>query len=196
MRMTKKNPRTKRAEDALITATRELVAGKPVDSITLTEVAKAAGVSRPTLYNLFDSVDSLVAETATRFIDGILASTEAAIEEKDSKDYLDDLMRGFVAGVYAERGFARNVMYGPAASRVFSYVVGLLSTRMSDRYIGKRLNASDSSRSDDIQAISAGVVWLLTEWLKSDFKGCNSPESMASRLSDVLYRLSDDRDIS
>lgn len=184
------NPRTQRAREALLSATRQLASEKPTSDITLTEVANAAGVSRPTVYKLYDDVDTLVAATATEFIRDLLEKAQESVEDLEGKLYLDGLMKSFVAGVYSEREFARNVMYGPAMPKVYAFVIRLLDSIMEERMIGERLRTGGPSSGDRRQAISAGVVWLLGLWLGSDFKGDNKPANMARRLSDVLYGLS------
>ncbi|MCI8367488.1 MAG: TetR/AcrR family transcriptional regulator [Eggerthellaceae bacterium] len=185
------NPRTQRAQDALLSATRMLASEKPTAEITLTEIAKEAGVSRPTIYKLYDDVDTLVAASATAFIGEILDGAQDSVRGLAGKEYMDALMSAFVEGVYEQREFAHNVMYGTAMPKVYDYVIRLLDSMMAEHLIGRRLNAGGTGVDDRRQAIAAGVVWLLGVWLGSDFEGENKPSKMASRLSNVLYGLSE-----
>ena len=186
----RENPRTTRAREALMDATLSLVSQREVDGITLTEVAEAAGVSRPTVYKLFNDTTSLVAATAAEFIGKAVAEAERRIDAETDRGYFEALMRGFVEQVYAERDFCRNVMHGPAAGKTASFVIGFLDERMRTREVGKRMAGAGASADDFRAALSAGVVWLLTKWLASDFEGENSPANMAKRLAGTLFELS------
>lgn len=50
---------------------------------TIDDVAEAAGISRGTFYNHFDSVDALLAATSEWTTRGVLEAIEAALEEVD-----------------------------------------------------------------------------------------------------------------
>lgn len=191
------NPRTQRARDALMKATRKLVAERPVADISLTEIAEAAGVSRPTVYNQFNDTPTLVAATAEQQMRAIFEEIAEKIpsegdseSEVDGKRYLLELMEYFVDRVYSERSFSRNAMFGPSSSEITGAVVRLLSEQMSEGVIGQRLRAGGSDVDDRLTTISAGVIWLLTQWLDSDFKGRNAPKAMAKRFADTIWDLS------
>lgn len=186
----KANPRTVRARNAIMDATRALVSERETDTITLTEIAEAAGVSRPTIYKLFADTTSLVAATAAEFISEAVAHAEESIKAENEHEYFEHLMEGFIAEVYRERTFCRNVMYGNAAGQTASIVVAALDERMRTHKVGKRMGTESIAANDNRAAISAGVVWLLTKWLNSDFTGANTPENMAKRLADTLLSLS------
>lgn len=183
------NPRTERAYDALLEAIMKLASEKPVGQITITEVTKEAGVSRPVLYNYFDDVPTLVAVEAGRFMDEVFQEIDDASLDPEDPAYLDDLMGMFVSRVYERRIFCRNAMRGPSSYEITASVVRLLSSRMETRLIGKRLGSLGEEKVDSLHAISAGVIWLLTEWLDSDFEGENEPSRMAGRFADVMRRL-------
>lgn len=186
------NPRTKRVRDALIKATRNVVSEKAVGDISLTEIAEAAQVSRPTVYKQFKDTSSLVAEATIQLMEEIFSRIDEILASDDHEgiDYLARLIDIFVGAVYDNRTFCRNAMHGPSASAVNSYVVNMLDERMAHGLVGERLASAGSLAPDFRKAISAGVVWLLEEWLESDFKGSNSPEEFAARLTAVLVDFS------
>lgn len=186
----KLNPRTQRARDALLAATRKLVGERPVSEISLTEIAEEAGVSRPTVYNQFSDTPTLVAETAEQFMRSIFAGIDEQVPASHDEAYLAELMRMFVDKVYEERTFSRNAMLGPSSAEITASVVELLSSRMASGFIGDRLRADGKDATDRLDAISAGVIWMLTRWLTSDFKGQNSPKNMADRFTSTILSLS------
>ncbi|MEI3376878.1 MAG: TetR/AcrR family transcriptional regulator [Coriobacteriales bacterium] len=186
----KLNPRTQRARDALLAATRKLVGERPASEISLTEIAEEAGVSRPTVYNQFSDTPTLVAATAEQLMRSIFNAIDAELPVEDNEEYLARLMEMFVNAVYEERAFSRNAMYGPSSTAITASVVELLSNRMGEGFVGNRLRASGEDIDDRLDAISGGVIWMLTRWLDSDFKDENAPAKMARRFSDTILELS------
>lgn len=186
------NPRTKRVREALIAATMSIVAERDVNDISLTEIAEAAQVSRPTVYKQFKDTYSLVAETTIQLMEEIFSriDEELAIADHDSIGYLEKLIDLFVGLVYENRTFCRNAMHGPSAAAVNVYVVNMLDERMAHGLVGKRLASVGDLAPDFRRALSAGVVWLLEEWLESDFEGENEPTVFARRLTSVLVGFS------
>lgn len=56
-----------RADDAICEALKELLKAKPLDAITMSELARAAGISRSTLYSHFDNVMDAYAKLVQNF---------------------------------------------------------------------------------------------------------------------------------
>lgn len=187
------NPRTARVRESLVSAAWELVSQRPVADISLTEIAELAQVSRPTVYKQFNDTASLVAEAAIAFMEDSFARFDAELEgqPRDSVDYLEKLMDLFVAAVYENRAFCRNAMHGPSCAAITVYVIGMLDKRMERGLVGRRLAPAGAQAADYRNAISAGVVWLLIQWLDSSFEGEDAPGRFARRLTAVLAELSE-----
>lgn len=186
----KMNPRTERARKAIVEAAFELASACPVDQITLTDIAKEAGVSRPTVYKQFSDTANLIAFVTESSLDDALSLIDREIDDSDAQTYFRDLMRRFVAAVYERKDFYRHAIYGPSAAQIMIGVAQMLDSRMSTRLVGKRLSDAGDDADDCRAAISAGVVWLLVRWLGSDFQGENAPERIAERIADVMFVLS------
>lgn len=200
------NPRTQRAQDALKAAVFKLVSKRPVADISLTEIAEEAGVSRPTVYKLFDDVPTLVAQTSMDYLSEILVRIDdklaaysfdpsSPLDEARESEYFEKLMEGFISAVYADKEFYYNAVYGPSMSQIMVGFTQILDERMRTHHIGKRFQ---QNHPDDIEtandyraALSAGVVWLVVRWLKSDFTGSNSPACVSHRIAQTLLDLSD-----
>ena len=184
------NPRTQRARDALMDATHKLVSERPVSDISLTEIAEMAGVSRPTVYNLFKDTPTLVAATAVENMVSIFKEIHEALPQGNDEEYLQKVMQMFVERVYEEHTFSRHAMFGPSSVEITTAVVDLLSDTMREGFIGTRLRATNDHIEDRLVVISAGMIWLLMQWLNSDFKGVNAPNKTAKRFSDTILALS------
>lgn len=76
----------------LFDAAMELVRDRPWSEVTMEEVARAAGVSRQTLYKEFGSRDAFVGALTLREADRFLAAVEEAVREN-----LDDPSRALAA---------------------------------------------------------------------------------------------------
>ena len=186
----KMNPRTQRAREAIMDATRKLVSKRPVADISLTEIAEEAGVSRPTIYNQFKDTPTLVAATSEHEMRMLFAKIDEQLPQGDDEEYLHRLMELFVEGVYEQRSFSRNAMWGPSATEITAAVVELLSDKMRQGYIGKQLEQKAPEQLEDgLDAISGGAIWMLTQWLTTDFKGENTPANMANRFTETLLAL-------
>lgn len=184
------NPRTRRVREALIQAAFDLVSKAPVADISLTEIAQAAAVSRPTVYKQFNDTASLVAVATIESLDSILASIDAELSFEDGDEYLRALMRRFVNAVCEHRDFYRHAIYGPSAAQIMTGVARMLDERMRTRLIGHRLASSETSADDCRAAISAGIVWLLVRWLGGDPEDTDGPDAIADRIADAMLSLS------
>lgn len=183
------DPRTVRARAALTAATRELVSERPVEDLSVTEVAALAGVSRPTVYQHFGDIPSLVAAATKEFMEGIFAHIDATLEEENSLDYVRHLLALFVEGVYGQRAFCNNAMHGASALSIALDTMKYLDDRMRNHVIGSRIPAEGQTAADQRAAISAGLVWMVVAWLDTDFADANAPEAFANRLANTLFSL-------
>jgi AcrR family transcriptional regulator len=78
--------------ETLLDAALEEVRGRPWSEVTMADVARAAGVSRQTLYKEFGSRDAFVGALGLREADRFLAAVEEAVREN-----LDDPSRALAA---------------------------------------------------------------------------------------------------
>lgn len=79
--------------DSVLDAMRELLGARDWSSITLADVAKAAGVSRQTIYNEFGSRQGLAQGYALRLADQLVDVIQAAIDNN-----VGDVSAAFLAG--------------------------------------------------------------------------------------------------
>ncbi|MBD0322939.1 MAG: TetR/AcrR family transcriptional regulator [Aldersonia sp.] len=83
--------------DAVLDAVRELLTERDWSKVSLTDVAKRAGVSRQTLYNEFGSRAGLAQRYALRLVDRLVAHVDSAIWSNvgDVDAALTNAFRGF-----------------------------------------------------------------------------------------------------
>ena len=115
------------ARELLRTTLLDAVAGqlrdKPWSAVTMAEVARAAGVSRQTVYNEFGSRHELAQAFALREVDGFLATVESAIAEHrdDPTAALAAAFETFL-GAAAENPMVRAIVSGEGADDLLPLV--------------------------------------------------------------------------
>ncbi len=82
--------------DSVLDAMRELLLSRDWSAITLADVARAAGISRQTIYNEFGSRQGLAQGYALRFADRLVDLVESAIHDNVGDIYAA-LLQGFRA---------------------------------------------------------------------------------------------------
>ncbi|MGX9790315.1 TetR family transcriptional regulator AlkX [Mycobacterium sp. MMS18-G62] len=99
--------------DSILDGMRELLLTRDWSSITLSDVAKAAGISRQTIYNEFGSRQGLAQGYALRLADGLV-------------DQIEDAINGNVGDVYAAflQGFRDFFTESAADPLVMSLLTG------------------------------------------------------------------------
>ncbi len=139
-------------EDEILDAARTCVEAFGVRRTTLTDVARRAGVSRPTVYRRWPDVTALVADLLTRELRRILTTEEVAAEHEAGE--------GNGTGGAAENirirlvrhatGVARAMLAHPLVSRVVDTEPELLAT-----YTFHRLGSSHRAAFDLVEPVIA-----------------------------------------
>jgi AcrR family transcriptional regulator len=93
------------AEDRIIHASFVLIGEHGLGSVTMSQIAEAAGVARQTLYNHFADIDSIVAATIKRHNNESIDRLEISLHVADSPvDRLTQMVRHFAAiGAHAHQ---------------------------------------------------------------------------------------------
>ena len=103
------------ANDRIIVATLHLIAEDGQGSLTMMQIAEAAGVARQTLYNHYPDIDSIVAEAVSRHNRESIEMLEAAMRVVDRpEDKLEQLVRHSVS-VGAHAHHAPGIEHGLSA---------------------------------------------------------------------------------
>jgi AcrR family transcriptional regulator len=104
------------ADDRIIEAALNLIAGEGLGGVTMVKIAETAGVARQTLYNHYPDVDSIVVAAVSRHNRVSIQRLEASLQVVDQpEDKLEQLVRHMVS-IGAHARHASGVEYGLSAS--------------------------------------------------------------------------------
>jgi AcrR family transcriptional regulator len=180
--MVVEDPRIARSRDALITATLSLLESGAGKVPSVTEVCEKAQTSRPTFYQHFGDMTSLVAAAVERRLDATFSSVVPRPGEQGA-DRTHDVIRALLDLIMDDKTLYRGVLEGPAASaaqgRIVSYVVDRLLTVSP---FADQLQAVDGDR---VLFLAAGTTQLLLRHLLDD-SPATSVEETAGRVADTL----------
>ena len=112
--------------DTVIGAVDELVRRRGWSATTMADVAKAAGVSRQTLYNEFGSKDALAEALAMREIGRFIEGTERALDDANPDDPISAVA---AAALYTLQQAADNPLLKAALLDDSSGLLAFLTTR-------------------------------------------------------------------
>ncbi|MEQ6900058.1 TetR/AcrR family transcriptional regulator [Nocardioides sp. YIM 152588] len=172
------DPRQRRSRDRLHRAVLELAASRPVDEVTMTAIAEAAGVHRSTVHDHADSPGELVRAALSAELDVLRAGLPepGAIPEEVARA-VTEITRGVVDHVLRHRAIYR-VGLGDGAPGYG--LPGMLSRhfRESGRILrevsGVDIEVDVAGHPHAAVAASAarfiadGTVGLLAEWIATD----------------------------
>ncbi|MEV2276201.1 helix-turn-helix domain-containing protein [Nocardiopsis sp. NPDC049922] len=131
-------------EDEILDAALACVEAFGVRRTTLTDVARRAGVSRPTVYRRWPDVTALVADLLTRELRRILLAEETAAEQDLAGESVRTRLVRHAAGV------ARAMLDHPLFTRVVDTEPELLAT-----YTFHRLGTSHHAALDALEPVVA-----------------------------------------
>jgi AcrR family transcriptional regulator len=157
----------------------------------MADVARAAGVSRQTLYNEFGSRDALAQAMAMREVESFIAGTEAALDEAHPDDPIQAVA---AAALYTLQRAAENPLLKAALIDDASGLLSFLTTRGEpamaaaresfERYYAEHWpHLSD----DDIALASETITRLTFSYLM--LPGDAPAEVIANRLADLARKL-------
>ena len=164
---------------ALVASLKELMAEKPLDKITVTDLTEHCGVNRMTFYyhfkDIYDLVEWACVEEATRALAG--------------KKTYDTWQQGFLQifeAVRANKPFIMNVYRCVHREQVERYLSPLVDNLLLD--IIEKASDGVSMRDDDKQFIarvySYIFIGLMLDWIKEDMR--EQPEEIVSRLGRLI----------
>ena len=185
------NPRAERSRIALLEAmTRELDEGKGEAALSVSMIARSAGVSRPTLYQHFGDLPSLVRSAAMRRLIALFDTVPAP--SADPRDHWRESAAKALGALLAEldsrRGFYLTVLDSPAGDAVREDIIEFLAARITDMTaLGAHMRDEESTDEDvreRARFLSAAALWRTERWMRSDDREATS--AFALRLSRLL----------
>lgn len=189
------DPRLARTRAAILDAATEAMEAGPLEEITISALVERAGVSRPSLYQHFGDLPTVFRDAAFARLQERFALIEppAAFESHAQwAGFLRDGVGGLLEHLREHAPFYRRALNGPSGRELSAAVVAFLSTRILEQSpLGARIPRGTALRPEDrVAAIAAGAVWIITDWLGSDFTGSDAVDAMTDRIAALLITLS------
>ena len=168
---------TKRALEASL---KNLLLQKPLNKITINDIAEDCGINRMTFYyhfkDIYDLVEWVCLEDARRALDG--------------KSSYDTWQQGFVQifqAVQENKPFVMNVYRCVSREQVERYLTPLTDDLLMG--VINELSANMVVRDEDkafiARVYSYAFVGLMLDWIKDDMRG--DPEKLVARFALVIH---------
>jgi AcrR family transcriptional regulator len=175
------DPRTARSRAALIAAATELVDERDVSSVSIHDICAAAGVSRPTFYQHFGDIGTVVQAAA---VGRLLEVFDAAVDLERPDEpavMLDAGVKRLMHGLARHAPFYRRVLEGTSAIAAQAMIVDFVADRLLA--FVERSGAADPQRiAFRIRFLAAGASWLVIERL-ADHPGPDGLDAAATRIA-------------
>jgi AcrR family transcriptional regulator len=155
--------------DSILDGMRELLLTRDWSSITLTDVAKAAGISRQTIYNEFGSRQGLAEGYALRLADRLVDAVDLAIERNVGQIYtaFDEGFQAFFADS-ASDPLVISLLTGVAKPDLLQLIttdsapiISRASTRLTDTFMHSWVKAS----AEDSGVLARAIVRLAMSYV-------------------------------
>lgn len=183
------NPRAERSRAALIEAmTNALDAYEPGDTLSISEISRAAGVSRPTLYQHFGDLPNLMRAAAMVRLVALFESVPPPEVDATSPSVSATVLRALLAELERRRSFYVAVLDSTAGREVREDVIEFLASRIVDvTALGPAIQDVESTAEDVYERamfLAAGALWRTERWLRDE--DAESSEELAQRLAHIL----------
>ncbi|HTY28986.1 MAG TPA: TetR family transcriptional regulator [Mycobacterium sp.] len=155
--------------DTVLDAMREELLGKDWSAITLTDVARTAGISRQTIYNEFGSRQGLAQAYAMRLADRLVGAVSGAIETNVGRVY-DAFLEGFRAffSESAADPLVISLLSGEAKPDLLQLIttdsgpiITHCSTRLTDSFVNSWVGATE----EDAGVLARAIVRLAMSYV-------------------------------
>lgn len=189
------DPRLARTRAAILDAAAAAMEAGPLEEITISSLVERAGVSRPSLYQHFGDLPTVFRDAAFARLQERFALIEPPVAFESPAQwaaFLHDGVGGLLLHLREHATFYRRALNGPSGRELSAAVVAFLSTRILEQSpLGARIPRGTALRPEDrVAAIAAGAVWIITDWLGSDFAGSDAVDAMTDRIAALLITLS------
>ncbi|WP_082911775.1 TetR/AcrR family transcriptional regulator [Enteractinococcus helveticum] len=185
------NPRAERSRAALIDAvTVALDEGQPGEVFSVAEISRAAGVSRPTLYQHFGDLPNLMRASALVRLTSLF-DTVPPLQAHPTASWrtaATTVLQALLQELGHRRAFYLAVLDSTAGRDVREDVIEFLASRIIDvpalGAVMKKVESTAEGLREHAMFLAAGALWRTERWLRDD-----NPESasqLADRLSHIL----------
>ncbi|WP_343956650.1 TetR/AcrR family transcriptional regulator [Yaniella flava] len=185
------NPRAERSQVALINAVTEaLDGGQPGESFSVAEIARAAGVSRPTLYQHFGDLPNLMRAAALLRLKSLFEAVPA-LQPHPTTPWATaaaTVLQALLQELGPRRAFYVAVLDSTAGREVREDVIEFLASRIIDvptlGSVIKKAESTTEGLREHAMFLAAGALWRTERWLRDDHP--EPASQLADRLSHIL----------
>lgn len=145
-----------------------LLAEKPYDQITVSDVTRAADLNRGTFYAHFDNMDDLLRSTMADISEGIAE----LMDQSPEVDFLDDpmpVLRPIGEFLRSDRALYRKLVTSSSVEPFVGSIHEIFCTRIRERL--ERIGSSSNPRLDLVltEYITSGVLRTYRSWLAGEY---------------------------
>lgn len=187
MEVKKTDRRVLRTRNAIRTAFTDLLAETSYDKITITALAKRAGVDRKTFYTHYASIDSFLEDV-------IRTQTEKSLEGMDFRDFFADpslCTRRFLTAIEASLPFTRDELRNAASNIPIDKFLRCWTSIAKEhihRQTGTLPQTAELHVGMLVEFYLGGILNAYLYWLKSD-SDVPSEEAVSLIADNVVYGL-------
>ncbi len=157
---------------------------RDISSISITDVCTLAGVSRPTFYQHFGDIATLVQAAAIERLEQVFDATAAVATPAEPTVMLTNGVRRLMQGLAEHAPFYRRVLEETSVLAVQTLVIDFVAARLLT--FVERSGAADPEQiRSRVRLLAAGAAWLVMEQL-GDRRDPDGLESAASRIAQQL----------
>lgn len=162
------DPRLIRSRELLLSAITTALDRPGDEQPSITELCAEAGLSRPTFYQHFGDVPSLIEAAAVERMHALFAAVAPVAPQADWEGAVPRVVRGLLEGLLGHADFFRRVLSGGTARAVQESVVAFLAQRLlTFSPLAERTPGEGDHARVELFAVflAAGTTWLVVGWL-------------------------------
>lgn len=188
--MVREDPRLARSRAALLAAmTAALDSDEGVDHLTIADLTRRAGVSRPTFYQHFADPAALVRAAALGRLQATFDRIPDVVLGETWPRFVRGTLRTILADLHAHERFYLRTLHGPSGVGFLRDVVQFLAGRLHDvsplgPVIRRRVDAATARARAEF--LAAGAVWHVVRWLEGDASGEDAVDAAVGEVGDLL----------
>lgn len=177
------DPRVRRTRQALMDATWTLIENREGSDVSITEIAREAGISRQALYQHYPDRDALLADAAVQRMDEAMNKSGGRTTRQRTEALLSHLR--------ASESFYRPVL-AASATGFYQHLEDYIARQSADILRSPQLDAL--VRPEDAGGIemlarymAGGTIAFIRRWLAQPAEEATSPAEAARQLQRIVY---------
>ena len=176
-----------RSRDKLRASTQSLLDERDHKSITVTDIVRRAGLTRPTFYAAYSDLPAAITDAAWHRLS--VTFDEFSLDaDGPADDRTGEIAAAFTQiaiRVQDHAEFYLRAMHGPGGLQILTSVNAFIAERLrSHSPLSRALQDDPIPIESSSSALAAGITWLALEWLSDPT--AQSPSEFASLIRDLI----------